>query len=802
MTNVGQLQKILELEQKRGFDNQAVIGGLDCYLQRYREEDAISLQASALSYADLNREQRRQWIEDILSQSQSPAPVDDSFLDSSITQLGISITKNTQVKLAKLEVHTLRDLLYFFPRRHLDYSRVTPISELRDGEEHTIVGTVWETNVVRLGTMRCTEAVVSDETGNIRVVWFNQPYLAKVIRCNSRIALAGRVSRFKKVKQFESPEWEPLKPGESTHTGRLVPLYPLTQGLTPRGIRRLMKQVVDTWAPRVPDFIPQEIRRRCSLLDLPYAIQQAHYPDTVLLKEKSRRRLAFDELFLLQMGVLSRKREWQEGQKGIPFRIDRQMEKRILSFLPFTLTPAQRRVKGEILRDMEQPKPMCRLLQGDVGSGKTVIAVIALVMAVASVNITKDDYQTALMAPTEILAEQHFDNLVLLLSQMGHLEKREDYLCTFSGILPRPFKVALLVGRVHQRQKQDLQELLREGNIDLVIGTHALIQKGVEFQRLGLVVVDEQHRFGVMQRASLRQKGFNPHVLVMSATPIPRTLALTLYGDLDISVIDQLPKGRRNVQTKYIQPEQRNKAYVFLKQRVNEGRQAFIICPLVEESESIRARAAVTEYRRLSQEVFPDCRLALLHGRMGALEKDDVMRRFRAGEYDILVSTPVVEVGVDVPNATVMLIEGADRFGLSQLHQFRGRVGRGEHQSYCLLLAESPSTEAKERLELVERLHDGFVLANNDLELRGPGEFFGTRQSGFPDLRMAKFSDVGLLELARQEASRLFKKDPILEHPQHQLLKHEIARAWGDMGSRDTGKYKSPTICDDTNICA
>ncbi|MBA7684648.1 ATP-dependent DNA helicase RecG [subsurface metagenome] len=358
----------------------------------------------------------------------------------------------------------------------------------------------------------------------------------------------------------------------------------------------------------------------------------------------------------------------------------------------------------------------------------------------------------------------------------------EDYLRTFSGLLPRPLNVALLIGDINQARKQEIQQLIREGEIDIVVGTHALVQKGVEFSRLGLAVVDEQHRFGVEQRSALRQKGFSPHMLVMTATPIPRTLALTLYGDLDISVIDELPPGRQVVKTKWLKPQQRDSAYAFIRRQVAEGHQAFIICPLIEESEAIVAQAAVVEYESLSQQVFLDLRLGLLHGRLSSAEKDEVMNRFRSGELDILVSTPVVEVGIDVPNATVMLVESADRFGLSQLHQFRGRVGRGQEQSYCMLLAENPSEVGRERLDIIENIQDGFQLAEEDLKLRGPGEFFGTRQSGLPDLRMAKLSDVALLEVARREAIKLFQVDPALEKAENNLLAKELARVWPESG--------------------
>jgi ATP-dependent DNA helicase RecG len=420
---------------------------------------------------------------------------------------------------------------------------------------------------------------------------------------------------------------------------------------------------------------------------------------------------------------------------------------------------------------------MSRLLQGEVGSGKTVIALAALLAAVAS------GCQGALMAPTEILAEQHFHSTRRLLARAAGNESEAEGIFSYDGLLPRPITLALLTGNIKGSKKTGLQKEIGRGKIDIVIGTHALIQKEVSFGRLGLAVVDEQHRFGVLQRSSLRQKGFNPHVLVMTATPIPRTLALTLYGDLDLSVIDELPPGRQEIKTKWLRTEEGDKAFAFLRREVAQGRQAFIICPLIEESEAIQARAAVAEFERLSREVFPDLRLGLLHGRMAAADKDDVMRSFRSGGLDILVSTPVVEVGIDVPNATVMLIESADRFGLSQLHQFRGRVGRGEHQSYCILLADEPTQEARERLDVIQGVRDGFKLAEEDLRLRGPGEFFGTRQSGIPDLRMARISDVALLELARKEAIAIFETDPKLASPQNRQLLEELKRVWPEEDS-------------------
>jgi ATP-dependent DNA helicase RecG len=803
--NDGPLRRVLELEREKGYADRAVIGGLDKFLRRWASQAIASIATPRLlsdfkklhlddaNYASLTREQRQKWIADVfaflestnkekaeekpLPKSVTPrrrpvaAPAAGQSLELPITSLkGVSTTQAAKFK--RLGVQTIRDLLYFFPHRHLDYSRTNYISGLTEGEEQTITANVWQAQVTWLGGRRGTEAIVGDETGNVRAVWFNNPYVAKSLPTNARVVLSGRVRLFGGRYVFESPEWELLEDKELVHTGRLVPLYSLTQGLKPRQVRKLMKQVVDQFAGQVADFLPPDLRKRCKLVELPQAIAQAHYPEDEAAKDNARVRLAFDELFLLQLGVLGKKHEWQEGQPGTPISVEKPLLEGFINSLPFELTAAQHKVLKELLADLEKPRAMSRLLQGEVGSGKTVVATAALLAAAAS------GYQGAFMAPTEILAEQHFASVSEILSRTAGKVEEEENLRRFYGLLDKPLTLALLIGDLSQASKQAVQKLVREGEIDIVIGTHALIQKEVGFRKLGLAVVDEQHRFGVAQRSALRQKGFNPHVLVMTATPIPRTLALTLYGDLDLSVIDELPPGRQTVKTKWLKPAQRDSAYAFLRKQVAEGRQAFIICPLVEESEAIQARAAVAEYERLSKEVFPDLKLGLIHGRMSAAEKDEVMHRFRSGELQVLVSTPVVEVGIDVPNATVMLVESADRFGLSQLHQFRGRVGRGSEQSYCMLLAENPSEIGRQRLDLIEKIQDGFELAEEDLKLRGPGEFFGTRQSGLPDLRMAKLSDVKLLELARTEAIGLFEQDPGLKKAEHKLLSIELARVW------------------------
>jgi ATP-dependent DNA helicase RecG len=823
--NVKSLDKILEQEIKKGYSDTAIIGGLDKFLKLWLEQTASAqvdpavrealTELFSVHYADFNESRRSKWVKSALSFLRSfdlpqnppaakkqpnpasiaaktalspamptatapavrraPIPIkktaDNKSLDAPVTQIK-GINEVMCKKFTKLGVATVHDLLYLFPHRHIDYSQRVWIRDLVIGKDNTIIANVWEAREVQLGLRRSAEATVGDETGNIRIVFFNQPYMARTLRTGQRLVISGKVTIFNGMRQFESPEWEVYEDKDLVHTGRWIPVYPLTQGLGQRQVRRIIKPALDLWTPSLVDFLPASLRARLKLMDLPEAIRQAHYPLDETRKDEARKRLAFDELFLLQLGVLNKKRQWQESQPGTPMTINAPELKRFLDSLSFKLTAAQDRVLNEILADLQKSQPMSRLLQGEVGSGKTVVATAAMIEVAAA------GYQSTLMAPTEILAEQHFNTIRRLLSALGS-ETGEGNIFSFTGFLARPLTVALLLGDLKQLKKKGVQARITGGEIDIVIGTHALIQKGVEYPHLGLVVVDEQHRFGVEQRSALRQKGSNPHMLAMTATPIPRTLALTLYGDLDLSVLDELPPGRQAIRTKWLKPDQRPTAYNFLRQQIHLGRQAFIICPLVEESDAIQARAAVAEYERLSIEVFPDLRLGLLHGRMSQEEKDGVMQEFNRGEKDILVSTPVIEVGIDVPNATVMLIESADRFGLSQLHQFRGRVGRGKEQSYCMLIAEDPSEIGKARLDLIEKIHNGFVLAEEDLKLRGPGEFFGTRQSGIPDLKMARLTDVSILELARNEANVLFRTDPNLEKPEHKLLATEMNKVWG-----------------------
>lgn len=680
-------------------------------------------------------------------------------LDSPLTKLP-GIKTAMADKLAKLGLYKIGDLLKFYPRRYDDYRALKTINQLQYNEDATIIAQVWETRKKSLrNNMTVINSIVADGTATIEVTWFNQPWLVDRLKPGTQIVLSGRVDQYLGRLTFPSPEWEELDK-ELVHTGRLVPIYPLTQGLSAKWLRNHIKGAVDYWARRLADYLPEESRSRLNLMELGEAIRQIHFPDSWEKLEAARQRLAFDELLMIQLGVLRQRQAWQ-AQQGVPVRVALDRLEALLKTIPFELTGAQRKTLDEIVTDLQRDLPMNRLVQGDVGSGKTVVALLAMVLAIL------DGGQTAILAPTEILAEQHFKGMARLLEPMAEA-------------FGRPFHIRILTGSTPASERKEILEGLTAGQVDILVGTHAIIQDQVEMKDLRLAVIDEQHRFGVEQRSALREKGSNPHMLVMTATPIPRTLALTLYGDLDLSIIDEMPPGRQPIKTRWLMPQERERAYRFIQSHIEKGRQAFIICPLVEESDKTEAKSAVEEHQRLQSEIFPRYKLGLLHGRLKAEEKEGVMRAFRDQETHILVSTSVVEVGIDIPNATVMLVEGANRFGLAQLHQFRGRVGRGEHESYCLLLADKASAEAEERLKVVEETLDGFKLAEHDLKMRGPGEFFGTRQSGLPDLKLVKLTDVRLLELARQEAQLIFEKDRNLEQEQHQSLAREVTNFWND----------------------
>jgi ATP-dependent DNA helicase RecG len=738
-----------------------------------------------------------------LDSSSSPGHAALTLLTTDVSAIhGVGPT--VAARLRSLGIRTVGDLLFYFPREHRDYSKLLSIAELPFDELVTTRGLIWEVKTSRTGSGRTrTVATLSDGTGRLSAVWFNQPYLQKQLSeaRGEWLVVTGIKQRFGNKVTFTVRSHELPEKGELLNTGILVPIYSLTEGLTARTMRRLTRWVVDRYAALLPDHLPAMIRQAAGLLPLSEAVAQMHYPTNEELLAAARRRLAFDELFLIQLGMQERRTRWQrELPNGQAFKVDLERvfveptaaerealqaqataaahnaDSQVLqdsqnpqsgttlwapladqrpfeATLPFRFTAAQRRVLCEILGDLSRSQPMCRLLQGDVGSGKTAVAAAALF--VAALN----GYQGAIMAPTEILAEQHARSIGAMLAPFG-------------------IRTVLLTGGLRPRERALGRAAIESGEATVAIGTHALIQEDVTFQRLGLVIIDEQHRFGVEQREALRQKGYHPHMLVMTATPIPRTLALTLYGDLDLSVIDQLPPGRQKVITRWRTGARREEAYRLIEQQLAEGRQAFIICPLVDESESLSARAVTAEYQRLSREVFPHRRLGLLHGGMKPAEKDAVMRRFRDHELDILVATSVVEVGIDVPNATVMVIEDADRFGLSQLHQFRGRVGRGAYQSYCYVLSADAGPQARERLAIFQETDDGFKLAEHDLRLRGPGDFIGVRQSGMPELRIADFNDTRLIEETRTLAARLWASDPYLRRPEHAPLREHLSRFW------------------------
>lgn len=684
--------------------------------------------------------------------SQTPAA-----LGAPLTVLSGVGPKNAE-SLLKLGMQTLGDMLYNFPRRYVDYTLLKPIQSLMYGDVVTVLGTIQSIHNRQYGGSKSLlEVIIGDGTGALRISFFNQPWLMNRFKQGEAISVSGKIDQYLGRIVMNSPDWESVEM-ENLHTNRIVPIYSLTERISQQWLRKQMRQVVAYWAPAVVDALPDVIKREARLVSLGEALTQVHFPDSQERLKLARERLAFDEIFYLQMGVLRQKRDWQSVE-GRRFAVTDEWLGARLESLPFTLTPAQQESLNDVRKDLDSGNPMNRLIQGDVGSGKTVVAALGVSMAVSN------GVQAAVMAPTSILAEQHFRNFRnLLTGEKGFLQ---------------PDEVRLLVGNTPEAEKEAIRAGLADGSIKIVIGTHAVIEPDVQFNDLQFVVIDEQHRFGVEQRAELRSKGTNPHLLVMTATPIPRSLALTMFGDLDISVMDMMPVGRQPIATYVLRPQERERAYTMIRAQVRNGNQAFIVYPLIDESEKINVRAAVDDFETLSNQVFPDLKLGLLHGRMKPSEKDEVMLKFRDKKFDILVSTTVIEVGVDVPNSTLMLIEGADRFGLAQLHQLRGRVGRGSVASTCLLIPTHEDATENERLQAMATTNNGFELADLDLKLRGPGEFLGTRQAGFASsLKMASITDVALIEKAREQAQALFARDPYLSQPEHTLLDEAFERFW------------------------
>ena len=686
------VRKVLELERAQGFRDRAAVGGLEAFVARHFPPGANLVRG----YASLTKVERAAAVnrlEELLTSPNQGRPGPKDLLRPVEEVPGVGGKR--AALLRRLGIGTVEDLLTYFPRKLEDRSVRKRICELAPGEAVTVAGTVRAKSKVKLRPkLELIKAAVDDGTGLLFAVWFNQPWIENQLTKAKQVVLSGLVEQYLGRLVMNSPEWEPLSK-KQLHTNRIVPVYPLTKDVTQKWLRGVIHDIVEEYSPHLPDPLPENIRVNHSLTDLPHAIREIHFPDSDQSLQKAKQRLAFEELFLMQMGVLNQKRQW-ESRSGTSFESPEDWLLLQLESLPFKLTNAQKRALDQVRADLSSGTPMNRLLQGDVGSGKTVVA------ALAALIVIHGGAQAAFLAPTSILAEQHFQSLKKLLTQgSGDLAENQ---------------IALLIGATPENEKADIRKQLADGKIKLIIGTHALLQDPVRFQSLQLAIVDEQHRFGVEQRGTLRQKGNNPHLLVMTATPIPRSLALTIYGDLELSVINEMPPGRIPVETHLLNPSEIERAFGLVRGQVDKGNQAFIVYPLVEESDKIDEKSAVDEFNRLQKEVFPSYKLGLLHGQLSPAEKEEVMIRFRDKEIQILVSTSIVEVGLDIPDATVMLVEGAHRFGLAQLHQFRGRVGRGEHQSYCLLVADDISEKAVARLEVMESTSSGFDLAEADLK--------------------------------------------------------------------------------------
>ncbi len=644
----------------------------------------------------------------------------------------------------------LADLLTFFPRRWEDRRLPTPINRVSDGAVECIQGTLgsW-TRRPTSKKLTIMENTIIDDSGRITATWFNQEYLASTFREGQKVAAVGKIELSLFGHKINNPEIESLN-GPFICTNRIVPVYPLSGKLTQSYIRKLQFKLVPTYAGMLPDPLPIYLVDKHKLMERSRAIIEMHWPSTYDNRDEARHRLAYEELLLLQLQICKRRQSIVTKLRSNSYQHTNQISEELAAILPFELTSAQKRVCEEIRQDMTGAYPMNRLVQGDVGSGKTVVAAYAAYLAI------KNHYQVALMAPTEILATQHYTKLRAMLEPVG-------------------IRVGNLQGSLTKKMKLQTCERLANHELDLVVGTHALIQEGVSFPRLGLVIVDEQHKFGVMQRTALRQKGDNPDLLVMTATPIPRTLSLTLYGDLNSSRIDELPPGRLPIKSQYVPFSDRERVFELIRLQIKQGRQAYIVCPLIDENDKIEATAAIQECDYLRQRVFPEFPVGLLHGKMKAAEKDEVMDKFKDGQYKILISTTVIEVGVDVPNATVMLVQNADRFGLAQLHQLRGRIGRGQFQSMCLFMGQAHGSQAKRKLKAIARLSDGFEIAEEDLDIRGPGDYYGVRQSGLPELKVADLMRDGeLLSQARQDVLDILRHDPELAWPEHQVLKKQL----------------------------
>jgi len=689
------------------------------------------------------------------------------------SNISIRYLKGIGPKRAKLfgslGIDSIEDLFYYFPRRYEDRKNFISISRVQAGETYTVKAQVLASSQrqsLRRRGFSIIEILAGDESGKIFCVWFNQPYLKEYLKVGTSLILYGKIEYYSGRLQMNSPEFEIISAdadesgsslksntalkeerSESLNIGRIVPIYSLPEGITQRNLRRVIKYALDEYLKRINDFLPYDIRRRNDLLNLAQSLINIHFPENPQIQKQAHQRLVFEEFFLFQLPLALRKLKKKE-KIGIAHCAESDLARDFMAHLPFKLTAAQGKVIEEIKNDMASPQVMQRLLQGDVGSGKTVVATIAALFAV------QGGYQVAFMVPTEILARQHYEKINLQLKKI---------------------RVGLLTGSTSDKEKEKICREINTGKIDLLIGTHALLEGAVEFKKLGLVVIDEQHKFGVGQRALLPKKGNSPDVLIMTATPIPRTLAITLYADLDISVIDELPKGRLPVKTIHFSQNDRTEVYNIAKEQLKKGNQVYIVYPVIEESYALDIAGAKKMYDELKAEEFKEFKVGLIHGRLKQKEQDEVMLRFKNKELEVLVSTTVLEVGIDIPDATCMIIEQAERFGLAQLHQLRGRVGRNTRESFCILISDAKTKEARQRLEVLVRYSDGFRIAEEDLKIRGPGEFFGRRQSGLSELKIANpLAQMHLLKKARDEAIRLVGIDPRLEERQNIWLKEKL----------------------------
>ena len=806
--SLDKIRKILQLEVQNKYANRAIIGGLEKFLPALRpelidegvsEEIKSKIETFFSNYSRSSVEERERSVNELLTRiggvkpaqltpHESPPSTQNKMPDRKIEPrnsapvhstlptkptLGLTAPLHLLNKIGmsraadfkNLGVNTIGDLLYFFPRRHDDYSTLKTINHLEYDDVLTIIATVQSTLVTKIRNRELSrvEVVVSDGTGFLRLAFFRgskyAQNFANQFQSGKQLVISGKVQPYLGRKQMNDPSYEELDQSHLSTNG-IIPVYPLTSGLSQKIVRTAVNEAVSFYANRVTDFLPSSIRTKADIVDLNTALSQIHYPKSHETLHTAQRRLAFDEIFLLQLGVLQQKKNWVT-QNAEKFELDPARVNQLIEALPFQLTGAQQKTFAEVQKDLASGSPMNRLLQGDVGSGKTIIAALT-----AAIVVLKGG-QAVIMAPTGILAEQHYRSMQKFLAD----ESNPDSPLKSSEIY-------LLTGDTNAKDRETIKQGLLDGTIKLVIGTHALIEDPIQFNNLQFAVIDEQHRFGVAQRAALRKKGTNPHLLVMTATPIPRSLALTLYGDLELSIMDEMPVGRKPVKTYVLSPLERERAYQLVRNNIETGHQAFIVYPLIDQGDNDEVKAAVDDHDLLQKEIFPDLKVGLLHGKMSPDEKESVMKSFRNKEFDILVSTTVIEVGVDIPNAAVMMIEGANRFGLAQLHQLRGRVGRGDDQSICVLIPETEDSLENERLKVMTETNDGFVLAEKDLQQRGPGDFIGYRQSGFADLRMARITDIRLIELARSVAEELFAADPMLSNPENALLLGKVSEFW------------------------